>query len=89
MTTTLTGKNQITVPAEITRRLGLAAGAQFDWAVSDQPDQITITIKPSRKQLLERVRAIGRKFRKPGQDPVADLIRAREEEDRLRDEALG
>ena len=88
MTTTLTGKNQITVPAEITQKLGLAAGAQFDWAVGDQPNKITITIKPTRKQMLERVRAIGRKFKKPGQDPIADLIREREEDDRLREEAL-
>ena len=88
MTTTLTGKNQITVPAEITQKLGLKTGAQFDWAVGDQPDKIIITIKPTRKQLLERVRAIGRKFKKPGQDPIADLVRERQEDDRLREESL-
>jgi bifunctional DNA-binding transcriptional regulator/antitoxin component of YhaV-PrlF toxin-antitoxin module len=88
MTTTLTGKNQITVPAEITQKLGLTTGAQFDWAVSDQPNKIIITIKPTRKQLLERVRAIGRKFNQRGQDPIADLIREREEDDHLRQEAL-
>jgi bifunctional DNA-binding transcriptional regulator/antitoxin component of YhaV-PrlF toxin-antitoxin module len=88
MTTTLTGKNQITVPAGITRKLGLRSGAQFDWAVSDQPNKIIITIRPTRKQLLERVRAIGRKYNKRGQNPIADLIREREEDDRLREEAL-
>jgi bifunctional DNA-binding transcriptional regulator/antitoxin component of YhaV-PrlF toxin-antitoxin module len=88
MTTTLTGKNQITVPAGITRKLGLRTGAQFDWAVSDQPNQIVITIRPTRQQLLERVRAIGRKYNKRGQNPTADLIREREEDDRLRGEAL-
>ena len=29
MTTTLPGKNQITVPAEITQKLGLATGTRF------------------------------------------------------------
>jgi bifunctional DNA-binding transcriptional regulator/antitoxin component of YhaV-PrlF toxin-antitoxin module len=88
MTTTLTGKNQITVPAGITRKLGLRTGAQFDWAVSDQPNKIIITIRPTRKQLLERVRAIGRRYNKGGQNPIADLIRERKEDDRMREEAL-
>jgi AbrB family looped-hinge helix DNA binding protein len=39
MTTTLTGKNQITVPAEIARKLGLAPGARFDWAVTPEKIQ--------------------------------------------------
>ena len=88
MTTTLTGKNQITVPAEITQQLGLTSGARFDWAVGEQPNKIIVTIQPTRKQLLERARAIGRKFRKRGQNAVADLIREREEDDRWRAEVL-
>jgi len=81
MTTTLTGKNQVTVPAAIAQQLGLLPGAQLDWAVGDRPDKIIITIKPTRKQLLEEVRAIGRKSKKPGQDPVGDLIRERVRDD--------
>ena len=81
MTTTLTGKNQITVPAQITRKLGLTPGARFDWAVSNQPNKIIITIQPTRKQLLEEVRAIGRKFKKPGPDPIGKLIRERVQDD--------
>lgn len=88
MTTTLTGKNQVTVPAEIAQKLGLQAGAQFDWALGDQPNRIVITIKPTRKQLLERVRTIGRAFKKEGQDPIGDLVREREEDDRSRRESL-
>jgi AbrB family looped-hinge helix DNA binding protein len=88
MTTTLTGKNQITVPAEITQKLGLAAGTQFDWAVGDQPNQITITIKPTRKQLLQRIRELGRKAKRPGVDQVAEFVKWREEDDHLRQEAL-
>ena len=74
MTTTLTGKNQVTVPVEITQRLGLAPGTQFDWAVGNRPNKIVITIKPTRKQLLERVRALGRKARRPGEDPIGKGI---------------
>jgi len=86
MTTTLTGKNQVTVPAELAQKLGLQPGAQFDWALGDRPNRIVI--KPTRKQLLERVRTIGRTLRKEGQNPVADLIREREEDERLRGETL-
>ncbi len=88
MTTTLTGKNQITVPAEITRKLGLTAGTQFDWALGDQPNRITITIKPTRKQLLQRVRELGRQAKRPRTDEVAAFVRWREEDDQLRQGAL-
>ena len=88
MTTTLTGKNQITVPAEITRKLGLTTGARFDWQVSDQPNQIIITIKPTRRQLLERVRELGRNAKRPGMDEIAEFVRWREEDDRLRQGVL-
>ena len=88
MRTTLTGKNQITVPAEIVQKLGLQAGVQFDWALSDRPQELILRVRPTRKQLLERVRAIGRKFKKPDQDPIADLLREREADDELRQKAL-
>lgn len=81
MTTTLTGKNQVTVPAAIAQKLGLTPGAQLDWVVGDKPNKIVITIKPSRKQLLEEVRAIGRKWKKPGRDSIGDLIRERVQDD--------
>lgn len=88
MTTTLTGKNQITVPAEITQKLGLRTGAQFDWSVGDQPNKISITIKPTRKQLLARVRELGRQAKRPGVDGVALFLQWRNEDEQLRQEAL-
>ncbi len=88
MITTLTGKNQITVPAEITKKLGLAPGARFEWAVGDRPNRITITIKPTRKQMLERIRELGRKAQRPGVDDVAEFVQWREEDDQARRGAL-
>jgi bifunctional DNA-binding transcriptional regulator/antitoxin component of YhaV-PrlF toxin-antitoxin module len=88
MTTTLTGKNQITVPAAITRKLGLTTGARFEWEVGDQPNRIIVTIKPTRKQLLQRVRELGRKAKRPGVDEVAEFVRWRQTDDQLRQEAL-
>src|SRR3954453_4621492 len=84
MITTLTGKNQITVPAEITQKLGLASGTQFEWAVGDQPNKIIITIKPTRKQMLQRIRELGRKGKRPGVDEGAEFVKWREADDRRR-----
>jgi len=88
MTTTLTGKNQITVPAEIARKLGLTPGSKLNWTVGNKPNKIIITIKPSRKQLLEEVRAIGRKVKRSGVDEVAEFLKWRDEDDKLRQDVL-
>ena len=88
MTTTLTGKNQVTVPAGIARRFGLAAGTQFEWGVGDQPNQIILTIRPTRKQLLERVRRLGRKAKRPGVEGVAEFVQWRNADDQLRQNVL-
>ena len=60
MTTTLTGKNQVTVPVEITREMGLEAGARFDWARGETPGTIVIHVQPSIRQLLDRAQELGR-----------------------------
>jgi len=81
MTTTLTGKNQVTVPAEISQKLGLAPGALFDWSVGDEPRQIIIRIRPSRTDLLRRAQEIGRHSRQAGKSPIDDLINERLDDD--------
>ena len=60
MTTTLTGKNQVTVPVEITREMGLEAGARFDWTRGETPGTIVIHVQPSIRQLLDRAQELGR-----------------------------
>ena len=60
MTTTLTWKNQVTVPAEIAREMGLEPGARFDWVRGEQPGTIVIHVQPSIRQLLDRVQELGR-----------------------------
>jgi AbrB family looped-hinge helix DNA binding protein len=85
MTTTLTGKNQVTVPAEITQKLGLTPGTLFDWKLTDDPKQIIIRIRPSRRELLTRLEEIARGSQhKSGASPVDDLIRERAEDDSSR-----
>ncbi len=82
MTTTLTGKNQVTVPAEITQKLGLTPGTLFDWSLTDDPKQIIIRIRPSRRELLERIEQLGRRRPQPtGSNPIGDLVRERVQDD--------
>ena len=87
MVTTVTGKRQVTIPAELAAAANIEKGSQFDWALAKNGREIRLRILPSRRQLLDSVRGAGRKYLKPGESFVADLIeeRARDEEDAERD----
>ena len=78
MTTTLTGKNQVTVPVEITRELGLEAGARFDWSRGETPGTIVIHVQPSIRQMLDRAQELGRKMK--NRNLIEELIAERAEE---------
>jgi bifunctional DNA-binding transcriptional regulator/antitoxin component of YhaV-PrlF toxin-antitoxin module len=83
MTTTLTGKNQVTVPAEIAREMGLEAGVRFNWSRGEEPGTLVIHVQPSQRQLLDRAQELGRRLKNgpfKGRDVVAELVaeRARE-----------
>jgi AbrB family looped-hinge helix DNA binding protein len=81
MITTLTGKNQVTVPAEIARELHLEPGSKLDWKVGKKPGTIVIEVKPSIRQMLDRAQELGRLVK--NRDLVEELIKMREEEDEL------
>ena len=80
MITTITGKNQVTLPAEIVRALDLTPGTQLDWTIG--PDR-TLVATPvlSRAQRAAALLGAGRKYLRPGSDPVRDLIAERVQED--------
>lgn len=75
-TSTLTRKNQITLPDEIVRALDLAPGSQLAWSIG--PDGTLIgTPQPDRAQRAAAAYGAGRRFLHPGDDPVRDLIAER------------
>ena len=80
MITTITGKNQVTLPAELVRTLNLVPGTQLDWTIG--PDG-TLIAKPllSRAQRAAALMGAGRKYLRPGSDPVRDLIDERLQDD--------
>ena len=84
MVTTVTGKRQITIPAKIACTLGIETGTRIEWSPNADRGIVTLTVKPGRKQLLERAQAIGRKYRNKGEDTANILERMREHDDRER-----
>jgi AbrB family looped-hinge helix DNA binding protein len=77
---TITGKNQITIPAAIVRALELTPGMQLEFEVSGER---VLTVRPvlSRAELARQLQGKWRYLLEPGDDPIADLIREREQED--------
>lgn len=85
MSTTLTGKNQVTIPAELVREMGLEPGAKLEWLKGDLPGVIIIKVQPSIRQQFARAQEMGAEIRMrmgPDWDPVAQLIEGRQREDR-------
>lgn len=78
MTTTVTGKNQVTLPAELVRELGWSPGTRLDWRKSGENSLVAKKL-PSRGEIAFGVMGIARAKR--GIDPVDDLQRMQEEED--------
>ncbi len=80
MITTIKRKNQVTLPAEIVRALDLKAGIQVEWSIG--PDR-TMVERPlsGRAQRAAELVGAGRKYLRPGVDPVADLIAERVQDD--------
>jgi AbrB family looped-hinge helix DNA binding protein len=77
---TITGKNQITIPAAIVRALELEPGMQLEFEIREDR---TFTARPalSRAELARQLQGKWRYLLAPGDDPIAELIREREEED--------
>ena len=77
---TITGKNQITIPAVVVRELQLEPGMRLEFELSEGR---AVVVRPALTR-AERVRQIEEKWQPlfpPGSDPIGDLIREREQED--------
>lgn len=77
---TVTGKNQITIPAVVVRTLGLEPGMKVEFELSEGRSFIMRRVE-SRGEKARRLQGMLRPYLLPDEDPIADLIREREEED--------
>ena len=73
MITTVTGKNQITIPAKLARQLNIQRGQRIDWSV-EEDGALTARLLPSRSELARQAAGMGRQWLEAGVDPIADLI---------------
>jgi AbrB family looped-hinge helix DNA binding protein len=77
ITTVVTGKNQLTIPAAIARALDIEAGTEMQWEVIEGRGVILRPVL-SRAEQLKRLEGMFTDLFPPGSDPIGDLIRERE-----------
>ena len=82
MTTTVTGSNQVNIPADIAREFDIHPGTRLEWAKAGE-GVIAVKPLPGRGELARRLMGAGRLMLQPGADPIGDLIRERERDDQL------
>lgn len=80
MITTVTGKNQVTIPAKLASAVGIQPGVQIEWAIGGEGVLIA-QVLPSRGELARKLEGIGRSWLRESDDPIADLIAERVQED--------
>lgn len=73
MKTTVTTKNMVTIPAEISRQMGITPGCQLDWQVAAEgTDELRVRVIPTRSELARRLFGSGKRW-SPHRDSVAEL----------------
>ena len=81
MQTTVTTKNMVTIPAELSRKMGITPGCRLDWQEPEEgSDQVTVRIVPTRGELARRLKGRWKPLAS-GRDVIAELI-----EERVRDD---
>jgi bifunctional DNA-binding transcriptional regulator/antitoxin component of YhaV-PrlF toxin-antitoxin module len=81
MQTTVTTKNMVTIPAELSRKMGITPGCRLEWqSLGDGSDEIRVRVIPARAELARRLMGRGKDWA-PGRDLVAELIDERVRED--------
>jgi hypothetical protein len=89
MTTTVAEGNTVAIPNDLAAELGIKPGTQLDWQrPSDSPGTLVLKVVLDRAALIESVFGAGRKYLKPGEDPISDLIKERALEEIMAPEGL-
>lgn len=73
----MTGKNQVTVPAEIAAKAGLTPGTRLQWRLTNRRDVLEVRVLPNQASVAEALRGRGRKSMRKRGSPVDRLIAER------------
>ena len=80
----MTGKNQVTVPAEMAAKAHLKAGTRLEWRMTDREGILEVRVLPSQATLASQLRGRGNSFARKNGSPVNRLHEEREREEKLR-----
>ncbi|MBE3130094.1 MAG: AbrB/MazE/SpoVT family DNA-binding domain-containing protein [Acidobacteria bacterium] len=81
MITTITGKNQVTVPAEIARKEGLRPGTRLEWRSTEREHVLEVRVLPDPASIAASLRGRGNANRRLSGSPTDRLVQERENED--------
>ncbi len=81
MITTITGKNQVTVPAAIVKCANIHAGTRLSWEQGESSDTIIVHVLPDAGVLASRLRGAGKVFKRGNSSAVQNLVRERIRDD--------
>ncbi len=81
MITTVTGKNQITIPAALARKLNIEPGQRIDWQI-DENGVLIARLLAKRGDIARQAAGMGSEWLDEGFDPVAGLIEERSHADK-------
>lgn len=82
MRTTITGKNQVTLPAKLVRELDWKPGTLLDWSTTED-GSLVARRSPLRGERALELQELMKKYVKPGESVVEGLLRERAEDDVL------
>ena len=82
MTTTVRESNQVGIPPDIASEFDIHPGTKLEWTKGGE-GVITLKLLLRRGELARQLLGAGRRWLKPGADPIGDLISEREQDDRL------
>ncbi|MFN0127765.1 MAG: AbrB/MazE/SpoVT family DNA-binding domain-containing protein [Verrucomicrobiales bacterium] len=82
MQTTVTTKNMVSIPADLSRRMGITPGCRLEWhEPAAGSDEIRVRVIPKRAELARRLMGTGLKW-SPERHAVRELVEERAREDR-------
>lgn len=81
MITRLTGKHQVTVPAEIVDKAGLRNGSRLDWRMTEREGVLEVHVLPDKSALAAGLRGRGNRFRRSDGSPVERLLQERDQDE--------
>ncbi len=81
MITTITGKNQVTVPAEVVEKAGLKPGTRLEWRLTAEAGVLEVRVLPDAASVAQALRGAGKRMLHQGGSPVARLVTERSKDD--------